>query len=564
MPEITQNESKFSKDEAYYVLKRTEKEPSIFQPDNFDTIKDYLLSCPAAKDLPTRIIVEEDAIYFGHSLKEIAAAFPGLPNYIMGRISKSFSEDNIFSYGYKTPDVRLEFVNPITKQQKILKTEAREFFSDFQKRPSSKITYNKEHADQPQDILLDLLSDHETVAIGELHHHRSSKKLLIDNMALLKQSGVDAIYLEHVFYDTQKELFDDYFKSDSLELPPILKSYLGWLDRGFGVTGRDFSPYSFTGLVVQAKRYGIRIIPVDTVASYSTGSALHIGTRGEKDPADRCLMMNHVAAKVYESEKNTHNKAIFFVGSNHINDLNSGIPGITEITGAPTLVVEDNDETKQMLTTDKHPAHPDMLVYMDTDLSEEAKQLQEAYALDLEKQSIRSVIDRKTSQNINTFNQADAKGNSLKNSKEIKKLEQAIENLKQYGTSLRKKSPEKSNAAITLSSQLKDKLNKFIENGNEKTMTAWSFLLFRKEFKTKLHSQDKLFAHHRAYHRVIIANVAIALTGVGTLALLGKFLYSLATEKKAVGFFDKTNGQQSIKKIESTLENLDASRSSMM
>ncbi|CEG56056.1 membrane-targeted effector domain-containing toxin [Legionella fallonii] len=383
-----QSKANFSQSEPLYVLQRTGTK--VGDNFSFDAIKNYIKSCPAAQDPLSRIIIEEDAIYFGHGLMEINAAFPQLPNFILVRPTKSFSEDNIESYGYNTQDARILTRNPIEAQQNHLKEEAGNFFSTLPKKQPLSVTNSIKNLHQPQDILCSLLDSNDTVAIGEIHTYKSSKKILIDNMKKLKEKGVDVVYLEHVFYDSQKDLFDAYFSSDSLELPVMLKDYLQYLDRGFNLSkSNDFSPYSFLGLVVQAKRCGIRIIPIDTIASYSTGSALYLGAPGVKDPADRCLMMNYVAAKNYMEEKRSHQKAIFFVGADHINDVNSGIPGITEITQSPTIVVEDNASDEEELTAGTHPNKPDLLIYMDTTLSEEAKQLKAEYELHVEQGKLR-------------------------------------------------------------------------------------------------------------------------------------------------------------------------------
>jgi hypothetical protein len=267
----------------------------------------------------------------------------------------------------------------IQTQQKEIQREAKIYFASLSPKKSRidkerlSLLANQEH------LLTYLLENNNILSIGELHHHQSSKKFLIDNMPTLKANGVEIIYLEHVFYDTQKELFEAYFSSDTLRLPVILQDYLYFLDERFKLSdGKMFTPYSFTGLVVQAKRYGIRVIPIDTRASYETGSALSIGVG--QDPGFRCLMMNYVAA-MRHLEQDTRQKAIFFVGSAHLNAVNSGVPGIQEITGAATLVIEDENQAKTQLTAENHIAKPDVLLYLKPELSAEAQQLITEYTV---------------------------------------------------------------------------------------------------------------------------------------------------------------------------------------
>ena len=367
----------FTKDEALYSITRNNR---TFRDEkkSFDSIKNYIKSCPASNDPHSRIIIDNDGIYFGHGLMEIEASFPGLIPLIMTRPSKSFSEDNISTYFDFRHDSDFNILNPIKEKQKALIQEARDFFNSTETTTLPK--KNLSQGLEPQEVLFNLIDSNNTVAVGELHGDKSSKKLLIDNMPQLKEKGIGAIYLEHVFYDTQKELFDAYFESDSLLMPEMLKNHLERLDLLFHLSdGKNFSPYTFTGLVIQAKRYDIRIIPVDTVASYSTGSALHIGNEGVKDAANRCLMMNYVAAKSYEEGKLPTEKSLFFVGSKHINSANSGIPGIAEITKGATLVVEDKSSKREKLAAEEHPAKPDVVIYLDTKLSREAKNLSRVY-----------------------------------------------------------------------------------------------------------------------------------------------------------------------------------------
>jgi hypothetical protein len=383
MGKVTAQEKKnFSKNEALYSCTRND-EVCRDQKTSFDSIKKYIQSCSAVNDPHSRIIIENDGIYFGHGLMEIQASFPSLPGFIIRRINKSFSEENIQDYTNFFSDSDFNLLKPINKQQKALVEEAKLYMNSIEKKILPKKSLNQ--LMDPQEVLFDLIENNNTVAIGELHEHKSSKKLLIDNMSQLKEKGIGVIYLEHVFYDTQKELLDFYFESDSLLMPEMLKNYLEWLDRGFHLSSsEEISPYTFTGLVIQAKRYGIKIIPVDTVASYSTGSILSLGDN--KDPANRCLMMNYVAAKSYNERRSLHEKSIFLIGSVHINAVNSGIPGIAEITKGSTLVVEDLNSNTKKLTAENHPVKPDAIIYMTTQLSKEANDLSEIYKRELAQQ----------------------------------------------------------------------------------------------------------------------------------------------------------------------------------
>lgn len=378
--------STFLKQEALYQIQRTSSKASD-KEFSFDSIKKYIQNSPAYNDPFSRIIIENDTIYLGHNLREIQASFPKLPGLIMVA-NKPFNETNIHpfcGYGYKSADARMVTNHPLEEQQEKLKHEASEFFSRTPKTATITKKYHVKPSIDPSETLFDLIDNNKIIAVGEAHSDKASKKLLIDNMPQLKARGVEVIYLEHVFCDTQKEMIEAYFKSDSLAMPIMLANYLKSLDLGYGLLGNNgFSPYSFTGLVAQAKRCGIKIIPIDTNASYltHTDSALEI-YMGGKDPDGRCLMMNYGAAKKYHEEKPSYNKALFFVGSAHINAINSGVPGIAEITNGSTLVVQDKRRNEKEVPAQEHPAKPEVVVYMSTELSNEAIVLQASYEKDM-------------------------------------------------------------------------------------------------------------------------------------------------------------------------------------
>lgn len=527
----------FLKKDACFVLIKTYEEKDA-SPISFEKIKEYVESCPAARDPLSRIIIEADAIYFGYGFKEIQAAFPWLPDFIMTRTDKSFSEENVLSYGYNSPDTDTKIGTPIIEQKRVLQKAAARFFASLPEGRSPSVPKTVQTMG-PKDILYCLLSNNDTVVIGELHKDKSSKKLLIDNMAQLKELGVDAIYLEHVFYDTQKELFDAYLASDSLAMPALLADYLHNLDNGFHLNNReDFSPYTFTGLVVQAKRYAIRIIPIDTVASYATGSALHM--EAGSDPAKRCLMMNYVAAQTYIKEKNSHRKAIFFVGSAHINKTNSKVPGITEITHGPTLVITDKNDDEKESTAEKHVTKPDVLLYMHTDLSEQAKELKNLYL---------PFAQKAKSFHKSPFSEIDD-GISIHDSvraqdlNELRELKSTISKMKTYGQRLLKREIQKGHKVIKLAHALKDQLQHFVENDPALN----TYIEFKKNFNLKLHSIDALFKQRSKYHKSIITNIEIALTDVGSYFLMEHLVVSYNTRGKGVGFFEKPREQELIVK----------------
>jgi uncharacterized iron-regulated protein len=360
----------FAKKDALYSIKNThvgKKKEALFA-----RLVDLLKADPVYKDPHSKILIEDDAIYFGHSLQEIVASFPWLNLELAG--NKTLSESFLQKY-----EARLDILlhkPALAETQKALLEEANKFFKNMVPVTNRKVI-PPSLAGTSSEILLTVLDKNQGVIIGEAHQHLAPKKLLCDNMAKLKQSGVKVLFLEHLFDETHRELLAAYFKSDSAEMPAMLKAYLQYQDEGQSGRAKNNTSYNFTELVIQAKKHGIRIIPIDTMASYSIGGGV---VESAQDMRDRALMMNYVAAKrIQEYQKEPDSgKYVVFCGSMHINAANSKVPGLTEITGMPTIVVEDLSLDKpQKETITVRPqiiSKPDVLIQMKPiDLAEELK-----------------------------------------------------------------------------------------------------------------------------------------------------------------------------------------------
>ncbi len=79
-------------------------------------------------------------------------------------------------------------------------------------------------------------------------------------------------------------------------------------------------------------------------------------------------MMNYIGAKQIQKFKNDfpNEKFIVLAGSSHINRQYTDIPGLAELTGSPTVVIEDLQKDNQTDVDIKtHKAKPDVLIRMD-------------------------------------------------------------------------------------------------------------------------------------------------------------------------------------------------------
>lgn len=147
--------------------------------------------------------------------------------------------------------------------------------------------------------------------------------------------------------------------------------------------------------------------------------------------------------------------------------------------------------------------------------------------------------------------------NSIYKKKHV--LFDAINKMYLYGIELAGEDVNKSSKLIVLANHLKNEVNSFCSELNYKDVDVAAF---EERFKKVLHSQDELMNKHRKIWKPIIANILIALTGFGLVALILKTgtmaVVALAT-KKPISFndsffFAKTASQEKIAEIEVCLK----------
>lgn len=108
---------------------------------------------------------------------------------------------------------------------------------------------------------------------------------------------------------------------------------------------------------------------------------------------------------------------------------------------------------------------------------------------------------------------------------ELQHLSERIDEMFAYGLFLLAEDDEaKARPVCILALTLKKSLKVFFEKPPEQQQAEHQ--LFKEEFLELLHSEDKAFAEHRSYWKVVVANIAIAFTGIGLFALTGYALYT--------------------------------------
>lgn len=108
----------------------------------------------------------------------------------------------------------------------------------------------------------------------------------------------------------------------------------------------------------------------------------------------------------------------------------------------------------------------------------------------------------------------------------------AIEDMYNYGVILHDQDSAKGQVAIDLANDLKSMATEFYRNNTPLDQ-------FKQAFTTLLTSQNDVMSQYRVSWSTIIANVAIALTGIGALCIVGQLCYSKLTIGRALFFFQK-------------------------
>lgn len=137
-----------------------------------------------------------------------------------------------------------------------------------------------------------------------------------------------------------------------------------------------------------------------------------------------------------------------------------------------------------------------------------------------------------------------------------------IKQMELYGRSLLSDDKEKGQVAITLAKDLMQKADNFFKISLKDGIKPKEFIQFSSEFKKLLHSKDAEMSTHRKLWKPIVANIFLALTGVGLLAIVIKSGINIIKSPTHVTlesclFFNKTNRQEKIRRIEKSFQQVE-------
>lgn len=127
---------------------------------------------------------------------------------------------------------------------------------------------------------------------------------------------------------------------------------------------------------------------------------------------------------------------------------------------------------------------------------------------------------------------------------------QSIQDMHDYGSRLKQQNEPKGQMIIEHADQLKKTIVDFFEQ--DLAVQRSTFDAFQHSFMKALHSKDKEMSQYRVSWTTISANIAIALTGIGVVPILGQLLYSKVTTGRFLFFGQKqtTTSEDKINAIE--------------
>ncbi|MGW4378488.1 toxin glutamine deamidase domain-containing protein [Kitasatospora sp. NPDC004531] len=181
---------------------------------------------------------------------------------------------------------------------------------------------------------------HPGFVLGEGHSNSPSWGFLKENMAALKQAGVDTIYTESVRGDSFQRELDNYLSSDgpmSPKLKGMLESYDSNLNSPPGAGLHE--------MVVRAKEEGIRVQGVDGSPARKPEGV------GQGPLEQRARLLNSYMHDAITSDHGRTGKYVLVTGEAHVNQhatTHGGgerIPGTAEMLGVPGVKLTTPDGT---------------------------------------------------------------------------------------------------------------------------------------------------------------------------------------------------------------------------
>ncbi|MCD5994997.1 membrane-targeted effector domain-containing toxin [Pseudomonas sp. CDFA 602] len=191
------------------------------------------------------------------------------------------------------------------------------------------------------DTLIENLFAHSNgVVIGEAPQSIASKRLLILNMPLLAEQGVEVLYVQHLFTDKHQVKLDRYrqlggkTRSGSREIKHHLR------DLSAGELGDQPHKYDYYHLIKAAHKNGIEVRPYSSSASYRSANLPVAAAVADPDAAMK--MSNFFGHTVISADAaaNPSRRWLALLDQKLVVAHND-IPGIAALEGAISVHIED-------------------------------------------------------------------------------------------------------------------------------------------------------------------------------------------------------------------------------
>lgn len=176
------------------------------------------------------------------------------------------------------------------------------------------------------------------LAISEEHSSGASKQFLYDNLATMKQNGVNVVMIEHFKQAEVGDMLTGYMQlPQGAPMPEDLKAILTAIDRGH--KGSESLMELVRKIHDDPTCAGMRIVCGDTENNNAPSDAIH-------KYEVRMGAMNMVAEGNIRAELGDGEKFVILAGGAHNNThvgLNGGMPGFSQVFGIPALTVTSNN-----------------------------------------------------------------------------------------------------------------------------------------------------------------------------------------------------------------------------
>jgi hypothetical protein len=211
-----------------------------------------------------------------------------------------------------------------------LKKDADCFFNDFENKSVSlprPLMPLLGPSTKPETLINQIYNETNGMIIGDSSIRGvASKKFIIDNMKTYYQVGVRVIYLEYLRSDINQIDLDDHFNTGRMSRN--LKLFIG---NGNYHTKLPDGKCALMEVVKTAHENGIRVVALDSIASYSY----------EGDQNIRSRVFKYYATKVINSNQaKSPTKWLGLMRQRHANTFNA-TPGVAELRGAVGVLVSD-------------------------------------------------------------------------------------------------------------------------------------------------------------------------------------------------------------------------------